>query len=393
MKILWVPHMAWPLLDGQRERHLISKLARSDEMHVLTWQVMNGSGALLRSLRPRTWVENGVVVHQALRLPNPVGRLAGYERGFRLNEVLFQSHVRRLVRANEIDLVVYGLNHKLIGLPPNDLRVPLVFDYLDLCLYASVEQYLVATSDLVVCTSTVLIDRVASKAKRVAYVPNGVDATRFDPARRQEARHRLGLSDRTVISLIGLTSSRSLFWVDAVADLARRVPNVTLLAVGGGPLGGRSHLLPMRERAARLGLHLVTTGQIPHASVPDYFLASDVGLYAGDADPYYDAACPIKVLEYTAAGRPVVATDLAELRHLALPNVYLAAPRADAFTNAIERALASPPSLPDLGRFDWSRLATEMRAHFAALIAEYGTSSAPELPPQHARRATGELNS
>jgi len=388
MKILWVPHMAWPLLDGQRERHLISKLALSDEIHVLTWQAMNGRAALLRSLRARTWVEDGVVVHQAIRLPNPVGRLTGYERGFWLNEVLFQSHVRRLVRENGIDLVIYGLSHKLIGLPPRDLRVPLVFDYLDLCLYASVEERLVAMSELVVCSSNVLTERVASRAKRVAYIPNGVDATRFDPGRREETRRRLGLADRTVISLIGLTSSLSLFWVDAVAEVARTVPNVTLLAVGGGPLGGRSHLQPMRERAAQLGIHLVTTGQIPHAAVPDYFVASDVGLYPGDADPYYDAACPIKVLEYTAAGRPVVATDLAELRRLAFPNVFLAAPRADAFAKAISRALASPPALPDLGRFDWSRLATELRAHCAALIAERGTSNALELLAPRARRST-----
>ena len=49
--------------------------------------------------------------------------------------------------------------------------------------------------------------------------------------------------------------------------------------------------------------------RVPNAVVADYFIASDVGIYPGDASPYFDAACPIKVLEYSAAGKPVVATN------------------------------------------------------------------------------------
>src|SRR5437899_12882388 len=99
------------------------------------------------------------------------------------------------------------------------------------------------------------------------------------------------------------------------------------------------------------------TGAVPNAVVAKYFMASDVGIYPGDASPYFDAACPIKVLEYSAAGKPVVATDLTELRRLAFPNVYLSPPEPTAFADRIVRALRTRTAMPDLSAFDWDVLA------------------------------------
>ena len=377
MKILWIPHLPWALMQGQREWHLIKRLVpRGHEIHVLTWESIAGLGALVRTFGWRTDRDGSFTIHRAPRLPNPVGRITGdYARGFAPNEWLFRHHVRRILAAERIDLLVYGLGHKAVGLPPFDVRVPRVFDYLDLCVYPAVEDAYLRNSDLVFCTSTVLLERARARGARAVYLPNGVDRERIASGRPEAVRRRLGLVGKRVVSLIGLTWGPSFFFIDAIAEAARQLPDIVFLAVGGGsPL---PHDGPGRvaTRCRQLGVPLVATGPLPNAEVADYFMATDVGLYPGDASPYFDAACPIKVLEYSAAGKPVVATDLAELRRLGFPNVYLAAPEALAFGASIVRAFRERPPMPDLAPFDWDVLASRFEESCQALIAERGASA------------------
>src|SRR5205823_14749121 len=141
---------------------------------------------LLHSLTSETERNGSLVIHRAARLPNPVGRITrDYARGFRPNEWLFQRHIRRILAQEQFDLFAYGLSHKAVGLPPFDVSVPRVFDYLDLCLYPGVEDAYLANSDLVLCTSTVLVERVRARGVRAAYLPNGVDRGRLRSEERR----------------------------------------------------------------------------------------------------------------------------------------------------------------------------------------------------------------
>jgi glycosyltransferase involved in cell wall biosynthesis len=270
-----------------------------------------------------------------------------------------RREVRRIMRQHPIDLMVYGPNHKIVGLPPFDVRVPRVFDYLDLCVRRdlspdpAVERDYVRNSDLVLCTSPVLMDRVRALGGRPLYLPNGVDLGRASGGRRDATRRALGLEDRAVVSLIGPTWSDTAFFIDAIAAAARSVPNIALLVVGGGK---QRRVAGLIKRCAELGVRLVVVDRVPHERVADYFAASDVGLYACDQTPFFDAACPLKVLEFSAAGKPIVATDLATLRRLGFPNVLLAAPDPTAFGGAIARACLERRDMPDLSQFDWTTL-------------------------------------
>jgi len=370
MKILWVPHLPWARMTGQREWHLIKRLVpRGHEIHIVTWDAIRSPGALLHTLTSGVERDGSFVIHRAARLPNPVGRITrDYARGFRPNEWLFQRQVRRILAEERFDLLAYGLSHKAVGLPPFDVSVPRVFDYLDLCVYPAVEDAYLRNSDLVLCTSGVLVDRVRSLGGRPRYLPNGVDRRRIAAGRSEAVRQKLGLVGKKVVSLIGLTFSRTLFFIDAIAEAARAVPDLVFVAVGAGGLLPHEGLAPFEARCRELGVQFVATGPIPHDAIADYFMATDVGLYPGDANPYFDAACPLKILEYSAAGKPVVATDLAELRRLAFPNVYLAPPEPSAFAAAIVRALNERTSMPDLSVFDWDVLAIEFEAACEALV-------------------------
>jgi len=288
-----------------------------------------------------------------------------YARGLWANEQLFRFYTRQLVRNLGIDVLVYGLGHRAVGLPPFDLPIARVFDCLDLIIYPEIEAAYIANSDVILCTSRVLVDRLQKFGREGVYVPNGVSMSRIALGQRDRTRAELGLQGKRVVSLIGLTSSPSLFFVDALALAAEQMRDIVFLVVGGGDL-----LRPIVERCRQLGLRFVATGRIPNKEIANYFAATDLGLYAGDANPYFHAACPIKVLEYTAARRPVVATDLEELRRIALPNVRLSPPDPARFASAIITSLREPTEFADVSGFEWATLAQVVQRTLANLIQE-----------------------
>jgi len=372
MKLLWIPHKDWPSLDGQRERWLLDSWPDSeDQLHVLTWHPARDLGTPLSSFGWSSFRQGRITVHSRPRIPNVMGRHVmgrfgkDYARGLWANEQLFRFYARQLVRRMGIDVIVYGLGHKAVGLPPFDLSIARVFDCLDLIAYPEVEAAYIANSDLVLCTSRVLVDRLRGFGKKGVYVPNGVSMSRIASGHRDRTRTQLGLQGKQVVSLIGLTSSPSLFFVDSLALAARHVPNLVFLVVGGGDL-----LHPIVERCRALGLPFVTTGWVPNNEIGNYFAATDLGLYPGDSNPYFDAACPIKVLEYTAARRPVVATDLEELRRIAFPNVRLSPPDPARFASAIVTSLHEPTEFADVSGFEWATLAQIVRQTLATLIQD-----------------------
>jgi glycosyltransferase involved in cell wall biosynthesis len=386
MRILWIPDLPWVAMQGQREWHLINRLLlRGHEIEVLTWKEIASAAALVQTLGSHTESRGSLTIHRAPRLPNPVGWITGeYSRGFRPNEWLFQQHVRRILSERRFDLFVYTLSNQAVGLPPFDVSVPRVFDYLDLCIFPKVEDHYLRNSDLVFCTSSVLVDRVRTHGGQAIYLPNGVDRQRIAGGRPEVVRERLGLVGKNVVSLIGLTFSKTLFFVEAIAHAAREVPDLVFLVVGGAALLPGRHVGALEARCRELGVRIVATGRVPNAVIGDYFMASDVGLNPSDASPYFDAACPIKVLEYSAAGKPVVATDRVELRRFGWPNVYLVPPEPEAFGAAIVRAFSERTAMPDLAAFEWDLLARRFEEGCEALIARRAHAPARREAPMAA---------
>jgi glycosyltransferase involved in cell wall biosynthesis len=168
-----------------------------------------------------------------------------------------------------------------------------------------------------------------------------------------------------VVSLIGLTCSHRLYFVDALARLRPEVPGLVFLGVGDGPV-----LAPLAERCRAIGLPHVLTGWVDPAEVADLFAASDVGLYPGDDIPYYSCATPIKVLEYLAARVPVVTNWVDELVRLNLPGLTACPATADAFTDAIRHALTHrPTTFPDMTAYAWDTLAARFGDEIDRAIA------------------------
>jgi glycosyltransferase involved in cell wall biosynthesis len=177
--------------------------------------------------------------------------------------------------------------------------------------------------------------------ERVTVVPNGVDHHRFRPngRARTDVREALGL-DGMVVGFVGTLKP----WHD-VLTLVRALAlfgaseRPQLLVVGDGPERGR-----LAAAAEDAGIRATFTGAVAHESVPAYLSALDVAVvpYAADENFYFS---PLKLVEYLAAARPVVAADIGDIGHCVRPGEtgWLYEPGDEsALAAAIRSVLADP---------------------------------------------------
>jgi glycosyltransferase involved in cell wall biosynthesis len=144
----------------------------------------------------------------------------------------------------------------------------------------------------------------------VHVVPNGV---RLDLAPSEAAltavREKLALpADSLVLGFVGFVRAwHGVGW--AIEALTRLPDHVHLVVVGDGPAR------PLLEaRAADLGLaHRVHfTGDVPHGDIPAHVQLFDIALQTA-AVPY---ASPLKLFEYMALGRAIIAPDQPNIREI-----------------------------------------------------------------------------
>ena len=137
----------------------------------------------------------------------------------------------------------------------------------------------------------------------------------FQPRDPDEARARFGIPNSAKIvcfvgNLVPWQGVDSL--LRACASLRGSIPTLKLLVVGDGPESNR-----LRSLADQLGLYdrVVFTGSVPYADVSAFVCASDIC-----AAPFIAGrkASPIKVYEYLACARPVVASDVDGIAYVPL---------------------------------------------------------------------------
>jgi glycosyltransferase involved in cell wall biosynthesis len=153
--------------------------------------------------------------------------------------------------------------------------------------------------------------------RRIVFVPNGVDTEEIVPIDRASATRAAGLDTaRRYVAFVGAIGERVAWdtFVHAFAIVVRTRPDATLLVVGDGPQEGD---LDRLVEQLSLGAHVVRTGHVDPERVAQLTGAASVCLVAHR--PHYQArigASSMKLTEYFARGRPVVATAMAGLQEM-----------------------------------------------------------------------------
>jgi glycosyltransferase involved in cell wall biosynthesis len=169
-------------------------------------------------------------------------------------------------------------------------------------------------------------------------MPNGANPRRFDPAAAhpQQVRERHGLTSAFVVGWSGVL--RDWHGIELLLEAIAGVPAATLLIVGDGPARPQ---LEARAAAMSLSHRVVITGRVPHDDMPDYVAAMDVAVVAHDRT---GVASPMKLLEYMAMARPVVAPRLDNITDVVVDGregMLFAAGNVDQLTDALRRLAAN----------------------------------------------------
>lgn len=193
--------------------------------------------------------------------------------------------------------------------------------------------------DIALGSSSAIARRLETLGFDARELRHGVDAERFEPVARGQIspEPRLAGRRRPRLGFVGNIESR--LDLDVVERLARSEGSVTL--VGPVRIDGS-----MADRLRAAGCHL--DGEIDYADVPRWLAGFDIALLPYKSTPIVKSSRPLKLLEYVAAGLPVVATDIPAARDLQ-PHVVTALTPQD-FEDAVRElwrsgdALSSAPA-------------------------------------------------
>jgi teichuronic acid biosynthesis glycosyltransferase TuaH len=264
--------------------------------------------------------------------------------------------------------VLYGTDDwvagaELMGLDPGWLRRE--------------EARALARADVVVAVTPELAQRWRDRGAQPVLVPNGCDPAAYSTVDIAAVPAVAAELPPPVVGLVGRLSGRiDIDLLEGIADAG-----LSLLVVG--PQEGEWEPARWPRLAARPNVRHV--GRVPFTELPGYLRAMDVGI-----TPYRDTAFnrssfPLKTLEYLAAGRAAVSTDLPATRWLAADSpdgpelVTIAEPAG--FVDAVRAAAALPRTaeLADRRRRFAARHSWRQRADtFAAAIGLTAGTARPE---------------
>jgi teichuronic acid biosynthesis glycosyltransferase TuaH len=196
--------------------------------------------------------------------------------------------------------------------------------HLDAC-----ERRVAASADFIVAANPVVADGWRARGGDVLLIPYGADIQAYANVDQAPPALDVDLSN-PIVGFIGHINSRiDMSLLEAVADRGR-----SLLLVGPRDLA-----FEPRRFDALLGKPNVRwVGFKPFDALPSYLRAIDVGVVPYGDNSFNRGSFPLKTLEYLAAGRAVVSTDLPATRWLDTSLVATAS-APEAFADQVDRLL------------------------------------------------------
>jgi teichuronic acid biosynthesis glycosyltransferase TuaH len=278
-----------------------------------------------------------------------------------------QRAVRRAVRdlgATVHTTIVASLNDMLDAVPTGQRVFYGTDDFVagaklmgtDAAWLERLERRQLERADIVIAISEELRDKWSAYHGNVVVIGNGCDADRFATADEAASPADVDLPG-PIAGFVGHMSDRiDLEMLEAVADTG-----ASLLLVG--PRQPSFEIAKMDALIARPNVTWV--GPKGFRELPSYLGAISVGLTPYRQSAFNRASMPLKTLEYLAAGRPVVASDLPAHRALDTRHVSIAGNAAE-FAERTQALLSRPAGADEAAE----RRALGMQHSWAARTAD-----------------------
>ena len=214
--------------------------------------------------------------------------------------------------------------------------------------------YIMHKADLVLPTTRWMLEDFAKKGitkSKMMPFQNGIDLDRFSNANGSEIQDKYGLKDSKVVIYIGtMQRERHLeVLIHAFSKVKENKENAKLLMVGEG-----YDKTNLEKLATDLGIEndVIFTGQVYFDEVPNFIAAGDIGVSPIPPLDFYKLSSPIKMFEYMALGKPVVANDEIPEQEEVLEQSgggILVEFEAESFANRIIKLLDNPKMSKDMG--------------------------------------------
>jgi glycosyltransferase involved in cell wall biosynthesis len=193
-----------------------------------------------------------------------------------------------------------------------------------------------------------LVELYGIDRHKIKVIPNGVDLRKFTPSPLRDSR--------TVIYVGTLAPHRSEFLSEVIREVCSRDKSVRFVIVG---YPTPNFVRSIGEFLDRVELK----GYVKHDELPRYIRQAAVGVFPQSVS--FGRCWSVKLLEYMACGRPIVATDVDESFPIKLADSGIITPLDPvAFAEAILKLLDDRELAEEMGMrgasfvkdYDWNRI-------------------------------------
>ena len=327
MKILVVQEADW-LHEGPHQQHqLMDRLSvRSHEIRVIDYEIRWEKSKKRGLFSRRLVFDNAFKVLEESRVS--LIRPGVVKIPLFIYFSLILSHKReidRQIQEFKPDIIIgFGiLNTYLAIRAARRVGIPFVYYWLDVLhtliplkpaqlLGKMIESRILKNADRVIVINKRLKDYVigiGARPERTCVIGAGIDFKQFDPETDGNTiREKYGLNkDDIVLFFMGL-----LYHFSGLKEVALQIAetqdhNIKLLLVGEGE--ACEELRRIREDH-NLQDRVILTGRKPYQEIPAFIAASDVCLLPAYDNRIMRDIVPIKIYEYMAMKKPVIATRL-----------------------------------------------------------------------------------
>src|SRR5215204_1743663 len=241
----------------------------------------------------------------------------------------------------------------------------------DASAVSAMDAHLTECADQVFVASSLMLEAKRRQKPSTVLAPHGVDVALFRTAsdRLLPVAPQAGNLRGPVVGFYGLIEE----WIDLdlIAELAERRPRWTFLMIGRLAVdAGRLKALP----------NVVFAGPQPYRSLPNWAKAFDVAIIPYRMTRQVVNSAPLKLREYLATGKPIVAVPAPEIERFA--GLVRIARGPEQFITQIEAALASDTDTDRARRIDaTSTMTWEARIREVVEIVERRLAQKESIEP------------